>query len=201
MSQAKGLIISAGAAVVGGLIGGSTGAAIGWTLGSALTAGRQDPRQPTIGDLTIQTSQYGENIPIIVGTAKVAGRIFWGSEKRKYEIEESAGKGSGPGVVTYGYKTDLAILLCAGPIVGIRKVWSDAQLIVDASVDAKPLIGDLYLGTNSQTPDPTYSAAVGAANAPAYRGLAYIVLKDFDLGVSGRVPQFTFEVIGRDGVV
>ena len=34
----------------------------------------------------------------------------------------------------------------------------------------------------------------GAENVQAYRGLGYIVIKDLDLGTSGRVPQFQFEI-------
>lgn len=197
MSQ---LIIPGLGAVVGGIIGGPFGASLGWTLGASIQASRQEIRQDSIGDLRIQTSQYGVNIPVVVGQNRVVGFIFWGTDKTTYEIKSRAGKGSGPEIVTYGYKINLAIGICKGPILGIRKVWADEKLIVDASVDAKPLIGTLYLGTNTQMPDPTMTSFLGAGNVPAYRGLAYIVLNDFDLGVSGRVPQFSFEVIHQGGI-
>ena len=45
-------------------------------------------------------------------------------------------------------------------------------------------------------------AVEGAGHVPAYRGTAYVVIEDLDLGGFGnRIPQLTFEVIraGLDG--
>lgn len=51
-----------------------------------------------------------------------------------------------------------------------------------------------YLGTESQLPDPTIQSYEGAANVPAHRGTAYVVLHGFQLGDFGNsVPQFTFD--------
>ncbi|GHC46234.1 phage host specificity protein [Gemmobacter tilapiae] len=45
-------------------------------------------------------------------------------------------------------------------------------------------------------PDPKIEAVEGAGNAPAYRGLAYVMIEDLDLTPFGnRVPQFSFEVV------
>ncbi len=55
----------------------------------------------------------------------------------------------------------------------------------------------VYTGTQDQLPDAALEALpnIGAANALAYRGLAYIVFDDIDLENFGnRVPNFTFEV-------
>jgi len=188
------LIIPAAAAVGGFMIGGPTGAQIGWAVGSYYQASKQEIRQDSVGDLRIQTSSYGTNIPVVIGRQRVAGNIIWASEKKPYDIKTRAGKG-GPTTVSTGYRVDCLISLCAGPILGVSKVWADGKLIIDSSTEVKPLIGELYLGTMTQNADPTYQAAVGAADAPAYRGLAYISLTDFDLGVQGRIPNFSFEVV------
>ena len=74
------LVISAAGAAVGYFIGGPTGASIGWTLGSALgprDKSGQVMSTPTVGDLRVQTSQYGVGIPVVVGKQRVAGNIFW----------------------------------------------------------------------------------------------------------------------------
>ena len=191
MSQ---LLIPASTAFAGFLIGGPTGAQIGWMVGSAYAASQQEIPQPAVGDLRIQTASYGTVIPYVIGKQRVAGNIIWAGEKKPYEIKNRTGKG-GPTSVSTGYKIDCLIGLCAGPILGVSRVWADGDLIVDSRTEVKPLIGELYLGTDSQTADPTYVAAVGADNAPAYRGLAYIALSDFDLGVQGRIPNFSFEVV------
>lgn len=201
------LVISAAGAAVGYYLGGPTGASIGWSLGSAVSA--KSPNQvmsaPNIGDLRVQTSQYGVGIPICVGKQRVSGNIFWATDKTVHvrETKSGGGKGGGSGAVitqTTTYSTNLAIGICKGPILGISRVWADGKLIVDATSEAKPLIGTLYTGSNSQLADSTMESHLGAGNVPAYRGLAYMVLTDFDLGQSGRIPMFSFEVIKEGGL-
>lgn len=195
------LIISGIGAAAGGLIGGPTGAQIGWLLGSYLSANNAaDIPQQTIGDLRVQTSAYGSSIPIVFGRQRLAGNIIWASDKTTYSITSGGGKGGGPTSTATGYKVDMAIALCKGPIAGISKIWADGKLIVDSSTTSMPLIGQLYSGDNNQTPDPTMESALGVGNVPAYRGLAYIVLNDYDLGVAGRVPIFSFEVNKQGGI-
>lgn len=188
------LIIPAAGAVIGGMIGGSTGAQLGWALGSAYSASKQTIDQQSIGDLRVQTSAYGASIPYVIGKQRLAGNIIWADEKKTYQIKNKTGKG-GPTTVTTGYTVSMLIGICAGPILGVSRVWANGDLIIDSRTSVKPLIGELYLGDMTQTADPTYQSIVGAANAPAYRGLAYISLTNYDLGASGVVPQFSFEVI------
>ena len=197
------LVISAAGAAVGFMVGGPTGAQIGWMVGSYLSADKAEAGQPTIGDLRVQTSQYGVNIPVLVGKQRITGNIIHATDKTTYTIESGGGgKGGGgtPTTLQTGYKVTMAIAICKGPILGISRVWADGELIIDSRVDSKPLIGDLYLGTNTQNPDPTLQSVHGAADVPAYRGLAYIVLNNYDLGVSGRIPIFSFEVIKEGGL-
>lgn len=35
----------------------------------------------------------------------------------------------------------------------------------------------------------------GVGNVPAYRGICYVVLNEFDLGPSDRIPKFEFQVL------
>lgn len=188
------LAIPAAGAALGWYIGGSNGAALGWALGSSYAASKQTINQDTIGDLRVQTSAYGTIIPFVTGVQRLAGNVIWASDKTTYTTS-SGGKGSGPSVTTTGYKISMAIALCAGPIRGISRVWEDGQLKADATSSQGKLPGVLYLGDDTQNPDPTIEAHEGAGNVPAYRGLAYIVLTDFDLGPSGRIPMFSFEVV------
>ncbi|MEO0637005.1 MAG: glycoside hydrolase/phage tail family protein [Pseudomonadota bacterium] len=54
----------------------------------------------------------------------------------------------------------------------------------------------VYLGSETQLPDPLIEAKQGFGKAPAYRGMAYVVLEDFPLESFGnRIPQLSFEVI------
>lgn len=188
------LIIPAAGAVIGGLMGGTTGAQIGWALGSAIQSSRQEIDQQTVGDLRVQTSAYGAPIPYVIGKQRLSGNVIWADDKKTYQIKNKQGKG-GPTVVTTGYTVSMLIGICAGPILGVSRVWANGELIIDSRTEMKPLVGQLYLGDMAQTADPTYQSVVGADNAPAYRGLAYMSLTNFDLGASGVVPQFSFEVV------
>ena len=60
------LVVSAAGAAVGGYLFGPTGASIGWMLGSALGP-KPDTKMepPAVGDLRVQTSQYGVGIPVV----------------------------------------------------------------------------------------------------------------------------------------
>lgn len=194
------LIIPAASAGIGYLIGGPTGAQIGWMLGSSYSASQQKIESNNVGDLRVQTAQYGVPIPYVVGKQRIAGNVIWASEKKVYKIEtKSGGKGGGPTMVSNGYKQDMAILLCKGPIVGISRVWANNNLIIDGRTEAKPLVGNLYLGTEDQLPDSVMESTLGVGNVPGYGGLAYIVLQNFDLGSSGAVPNFSFEILGAQG--
>jgi len=197
---------------IGGLMGtyfGPVGSAIGWAIGSALTAQDQNidvTNTQQIGDLRVQTSEYGITVPSIVGKQRVAGNVIWSEEKVPHthtSEQEQGGKGGSTTTTTTSittYTVSMAILLCKGPILGIDKIWADGQLIIDSTAEAKPLIGTVYVGSNSQTPDPYMLGKIGAGSVPAYRGMAYIVLKDFDLGITGRIPNFTFRVL-KEGLL
>lgn len=140
--------------------------------------------------------------------------------------EKSGGKGGGGGqtVVSYTYTADFAVGLCEGPISAVRKLWADGKLIMDMSeptqaekdaVAAGGFLGNvlerqqafysqtlgsgairIYTGSESQLPDPLIEADLGAAQAPAWRGLAYIVFDGLELADYGnRIPNITAEVI------
>ena len=203
------LVIPAAGALLGSYFG-PTGASIGWAIGSALTAQDENidvSNTQQIGDLRVQTSEYGITVPSIIGKQRVVGNVIWAEEKKVHtHTSESSqgGKGGSSTTTTTStvltYSTSLAILLCKGEILGIDKIWADGKLIIDSSATAKPLIGTVYPGSNTQTPDPFIESRVGAGNAPAYRGMAYIVLKDFDLGITGRIPNFSFRVL-KEGLL
>src|SRR3546814_10976492 len=54
----------------------------------------------------------------------------------------------------------------------------------------------VYLGSESQEPDPLVIASEGPADAPAYRGLAYVVFENLQLAdFANRIPNLSFEVI------
>lgn len=190
------LVLGAAGAVVGSFFG-PLGASIGWTLGAALGNALDPQKQqgPRLTDLHLQSSTYGTMIPVLYGTMREAGTVIWQTDLVPHPQTEG-GKG-GPEVTTYTYSASFAIGLCEGPIDGVRRVWADGRLVYDLSegnaTNAFPFT--LYLGTETQEPDPTIEADKGAGNVPAHRGLAYVVFDSVMLSDYGnRIPQLTFEI-------
>ncbi len=136
----------------------------------------------------------GAPLPLVYGRMRVAGQVIWATrfEERARNSTQRGGKGGGPKVTTrqFSYSISLAIALCEGEILRVGRVWADGEEIAR---DDLPL--RVYTGTEDQLPDPKIVAVEGAARAPAYRGIAYVVLEGLELGRFGnRVPQFNFEV-------
>lgn len=175
--------------------------------------GAKDTEGPRLSDLSVQTSTYGAPLPRLYGTVAVMGNLIWlenNQLKERVRKRKSGGKGGGGAsepTTTYSYSATFHIGLCEGPIAGVRRIWCGDRLIYNAgSDDLETVIASnkaasgwkLYLGTENQLPDPRFEAAVGAGNATANRGLAYIAFYDFELADysnSLQGSQFKIEVV------
>lgn len=185
--------------VLGGIgqsVGGGIGAAIGQTLGGWIdqTAVRAlgQPRQigPRFEGLKVQGTGEGTPVPAVFGRARVAGQVIWAARFQEARNERSGSKG-GPRTIDYTYSLSFAVALCEGPIDGIGQVWADGQ-----PMDLSGVTMRLHHGTRDQFPDALVEAI--ETTAPAYRGVAYVVFEDLDLGPYGdRMPQMAFEVFRR----
>jgi hypothetical protein len=229
VGQAIGYI---GGAIIGSFFGyPMLGAAIGGMIGGALDPPKGPKIEgPRLNDLSVQTSTYGAQIPVIKGSVATFGNIFWvenNALKESKKTEEQGGKGGGGSAeyTTYSYSATFALGLCLGPVDSVRRIWCSGKLIYDSGdgtisgVLANNIITSIwpgsdpiyafpeaaaggairiYTGTSTQEPDPRMQAALGVANTPAYRGLAYIVFEDFqlaDFGNSLMGAQFKVEVV------
>jgi hypothetical protein len=194
------LVLGVVGAFVGFWIGGPVGASIGWSLGS-LVGGALNPPPgssgPRLSDLRLQGSTYGSFIGIVYGTDRVAGDVIWATDLVEHE-HTSGGKGGGGESTSYSYTASYAIQICEGPIAGIFKAWKFGRLVYSVDDDGT-IHGDLpitvYLGTETQLPDPTIEAVEGVGNVSANRGTAYVVFTDDDLSDSNNaIPAWTFLV-------
>lgn len=201
------LLASAGSSAAGGLklgpLGSAAGRQLGRSLGNyiddAIFGARRlpDVQGRRLEDLAVQTSTYGNAIPIVYGTVRIAGNVVWSrpiKETANKRTASSGGKGGGGKVVqnstNYTYSASLAIAICEGEIDDILRVWADSK-----AVDLTQGTYRLYKGTETQNPDSFIESFEGSGKTPAYRGVAYVVIEDFPLGDFGnRIPNFTFEV-------
>lgn len=195
------LVLGVAGAAIGSMMG-PMGAQIGFALGSAaggLLFPPKGPDGPRLNDLSVQTSTYGKGIPIPYGTTRIAGNIIWADKIVEHEHEE--GGSGGPEYTVYSYTCSFAVSICVGPIAGITRIWADGLLIYDVRPENtgeqfafKAGGHKLYLGTETQLPDPTIQALIG--DTPAYRGQAHFVFTDLELGKFGnRLPSLSFEVV------
>ena len=199
------LMLQTAGTAIGTAVGGPLGAALGGALGGltgamidhALLGGHHRRVDgPRLDDLHVQASSEGTPIPRLFGRARIAGQLIWAThfeERLSTHTEGAGGKATGGATVEvrdYRYYGNFAIGLCEGPVSRIGRVWADGQ-----TIDISQYTWRFYRGDDDQLPDSLIEAKEGPGQAPAYRGLAYVVFEALPLERFGnRVPQFTLEV-------
>ena len=189
------LILTAVGTAIGGPIGGAIGAAIGHYADQNLLFAPKARHGPRLGDLAVQTSAYDTPIPKIFGTMRVAGTVIWSTDLIESRSTSGGGKGR-PRTVTYSYSASFAVALSARPIRSVGRIWADGKLLRGSAGDFKAATGfRLYTGDEDQPADPLIVSALGAAQTPAFRGIAYVVFENLRLEDFGnRIPSLTFEI-------
>lgn len=193
-----------GATISGATLGGQLGSLAGSYVDNALFGASGQSRTvdgPRLTDLQVTSSTEGAPIPRVYGRARIGGQIIWATEFEEDVLTTTAAQGGGKGggafggaqtrVTEYRYYANFAVALCEGPITRIGRVWADGREISLSRVTWR-----LYVGSEDQPVDSLIAAREGAENAPAYRGVAYIVFERMALADFGnRVPQLSFEVL------
>ena len=216
------LAMGVAGAAVGSFFGApQLGFMAGSLLGGFLFGGSgSNSEGPRLNDLSVSSSAYGAPIPIIYGTYRVAGNVFWSTniEEQRNKVSSHGGLGGGKGgrsgsssSTTYTYKASFAVGLCEGPISDVIKVWADGKLIFDSTGSGylehkKQYNFFVYHGDEAQVPHwlmrDWVSTNVPAApnGCPAYRGIAYLFFDELPLADFGnRIPSISAEVVVPTG--
>ena len=207
------ILLQSADALIGGIAGTATSLA-GRAITSVFadTSARdtvravQGPRLTEMGGLA---SQEGAPIPKLYGRARLGGQLVWATRFEEVvntttTVERQSAREGGKSLggsarsatrttvaTTYSYVANLAVGLCEGPIGFVRRIWADGR-----EIDLTTVTMRLHRGSEDQEADPLIVAKEGAENAPAYRGLAYVVFERLPLAPYGnRVPQLSFEVV------
>ncbi len=199
------IVLSAAGMALGGSVGGSVlglsmatiGRATGAVLGSLI-----DQRLLGSGSAPVETGRIdrfrltgaSEGAPVsqLYGRMRIAGQVIWASQFQESVATSGGGKGAGGTARSsdFSYSVSLAVALCEGEITRVGRIWADGVEIGRDDLNMR-----VYAGSETQAPDPRMEAVEGTGQVPAYRGIAYVVFEDLDLGRFGnRVPQFSFEV-------
>lgn len=153
-------------------------------------------RANKISEFTVNTAEYGAVVPEIIGTVRTAGNVIYYDDFTAHEHREThkAGKGgkSKQVSITYTYTVAVILGLCEGPISGIGKVWIGKNV---HNYPADDIQLTLFDGKENQQPW-AYTQGKYPEKALPYPGLAYMA-GVIDLGDSGSMPSYNFEVKGR----
>ncbi|HEX4605470.1 MAG TPA: phage tail protein, partial [Candidatus Angelobacter sp.] len=96
--------------------------------------------------LRVQTSSYGQVVPIVYGQNRISGRLLWSGDFAAIphtSTQKVGGKGLGSGGgnaisnTTYTYQTAVATALCLGPIQNIHNVWDTKGRLTLLSTSAQ----------------------------------------------------------------
>ena len=169
------------------------GKLLGNTIKNTTLWGRHSTSQKQLGKIQEQKIRYGESIPNVYGYMKVAGNILWTSEISEYiSTYKTYDKLQKEKHFDYNNCTiSLIIGLCEGKISSVSNIWADDFLITDLSNIR------IYLGDEEQEADPLIAGLYGEM-APSYKGLAYVMIQDFNISKFGnKLPNFTFEVFNN----
>lgn len=168
---------------------------------------------PRLDDLTVTTADYGTPLVQIYGTRRVECPCFYAEKIReeKHKVKGKTGK-----YAEYKYFGTWANVIadCMNPLgalTDVLKIFLDRRLMYDKSAIGpisivgffKSNSGDglkigkncrIYLGTETQAPDPRMVAKIeakeGPGRCPAYLGLAYVMFEEVALEKFGnRLPQ------------
>jgi hypothetical protein len=193
--------------LLGSGLGGPPGAIIGAFVGGMIDRNWIFPKPPIVGprldNLKLQTSANGVAINQLWGTMRLAGNVIWAARTQEVSNEDTQGNCVTGKIktITYLYNGTFAIGICRGPITSLVRIWADTKLIYSIRDDNHEVTSidglnfRLYLGDEDQGADPTIESYENAGNVPGFRGLCYIVFKEFPLAEFGnRIPNFTFEV-------
>jgi hypothetical protein len=204
-------------AVVGAAVGfvatgfNPAGAYYGFTIGYAV-GGAMNPVKvpaPGLNEAPVQTSRDGVPITMFWGLQAAAGNLIQKTPEVVVTTTESQGKGGGSEVETKRRFRTFAVGVGSGPygpISEVTRIWENGRLVYDTRASPGIPVAEtlkfaegirIYLGDESQLPDPDLEADKGVGNQPYYRGLALVVFVNKDLtDFGGAIPNYKFEVNG-----
>lgn len=156
---------------------------------------------PMLGAIRIQTSAYGQPIPLLWGRTRITANLIWYGDFQAVPHTTTTssggggGKGGGGGQVTssnttYTYQAAVAMGLCEGAVSAIGDVWAGKD-----QTDMGTLGLTLFGGASGQSPWG-YLSTNHSAQAVAYPQTAYVAGASYQLDGSASLPNHSFEVSG-----
>lgn len=166
---------------------------------SALNQPKTRVEGPRLQETQVTTSTYGNPIPNVHGGIRIGGNMIWSTDIAEERItKKSGGKGGASATaIEYRYFGNFAIAFAVGDGNGcVSQIFADRKIIYDVTGGSsaffkyKDAAIRVYMGSETQEPDPLIEADKGVGNVPAHRGMVYVVFENLPLEDFGRrIPQ------------
>lgn len=184
-----------GQAVIGGATGYMIGMGVGAVIGGYLFGPRIGASGTDLGKFQITSPVMGAPLPIIYGRCRVAGNIIWYGDFSAAEAGKGGKGGKGGGQnASVGIAVALGEGILDASTTGLRSIWKGSKKRNLANFSY-----NYYRGLAVQAVDPYMVANSPVGTEPVhYPHIAYVVLKNLDLGQAPVLPNLTFEVQRTD---
>jgi hypothetical protein len=169
------------------------------------------PKETAVERAPLSSNILGTPWPDLYGEITLTGTLLAWTGHRVVEQTTSVGKGGGQDVKSgeLHYRT-FALGLCLGPIDAVRAIWLDAGLLWKGNATVASANGDgyveistergyvrIYFGTAAQNQDAAMAAII--SGFPSFRGFAYAVFVDWQIGTSDNLPPLEFVIARAPG--
>ena len=204
----------------GAMLGASLGGAAGGIAGNIFWPEKVDfahPLPPKPHETRVQISSYGSPIPIQYDDGRMCGNIIYMSDivetLSTYTYKDDTARYHENSKT---YTATFATAFCEAEGKKISRIWVNGAVFADYRDPAGPYYPvagagyatanlnttiaraatyfTIYDGTEVQTADAALVALLTAAETPTYRGICYIVFRDFPVGEFNGVPTIEVEL-------
>ena len=215
-SAAGGAAFGSAGAIAGRVIGALAGNVIDRSLFGTNVHRDRSVHGPRLADLSVMASTQGAPIPRVYGRARLSGQVIWATNLEEVVTTTRPPKRPAAAAAARAWAAARASPRRPPrppiPITPISRSacarGRSARCCASGPTASRSILSGLtlriYTGDETQTADPLIVAKEG--EAPAYRGLAYVVFERLPVADFGnRIPQLSFEVVaagrsaGTDG--
>lgn len=179
----------------------------------------EDARPSSLDDISFPQSSEGSPIALLLGSARLKGpNTLWYGDFESVAIKKKVKTGlfsSKKVTVGYKYYLGLALGLCLGPGVTLKRIWIEKDEVWSGTAGPDPAAisinkpslygGDekgggfvstlrFYGGAFNQAANAYLNGQVSPDIMPSYVGQSYIVLEKAYIGTAAQLKAFSFEL-------
>lgn len=148
---------------------------------------------------TVETITYYCDLAIMFSRGRQRLKKLWANADLIVDLDAGVANPTGlidPGAINTDPLDQSTPLPTTGYFGLISQLYASGA--ISATMGAGGASMRWYVGDYDQLPDSLIEGDVGAGNAPAFRGIAYLVIENFDISKYGGVPTFLANLENMD---